>query len=114
MHNSLNKYPHAVEKLTSVLECLATHPGDARERVAAAYLLGSHLRVEELPEKCRKDWVQIIKELTKRGPLIGFKGEVWTGSVENTMKNVRRSTASKIAKKFYALYWVVSDNTPYS
>jgi hypothetical protein len=29
-------YSHAVEKLTDVLKCLATHPGDVRQRVAAA------------------------------------------------------------------------------
>jgi hypothetical protein len=111
----MNKYSHAVEKLTNVLECLATHPGDARERVASAYSLCAHLRVEELPEKCRKDWEWIMKEATKFGPLTDYyKGDVWRGSVENTMKTVRKSTGAKIAKKFYAIYWAVSENRPYA
>lgn len=110
----MNKYYHAVEKLTNVLECLATHPGDARERVGAAYWLCAHLRVEEFPEKNRKDWEWIMKEVTKFGPLTDYKGDVLRGSVENTMKSVRKSTASKIAKKFYEFYWAVSQNTQYA
>ena|SRR2546422_1693037 len=107
-------YGHAVEKLTNVLERLATHPGDARERVASAYLLCAHLRPEELPEACRKDWDWIMKEITKRGPVTNPTGVVWRGSVQNTMKSARKSTASKIAKKFYKLYWAVSENTQYA
>ncbi len=117
-----NDYSHAIEKFTMVLECLATHPGDARERVALAYSLCCHLRVEELPEKCRKDWEWIEKEVTKFGPLRNdkgdvlrdYKGDVCRGSVENTMKTVRKSTGAKIAKTFYALYWAVSKNKPYA
>ena len=90
----MNKYTHAVEKLTNVLEVLATTSGDARERVALAYNVCAHLRVEELPEKCRKDWEWIMEERTKKG--------------------IRKSTASKIAKKFYELYWEVSENTRYA
>jgi hypothetical protein len=110
----MNKYGHAVEMLTNVLECLATHPGDARERVASAYSLCAHLKIEELPKNCRKDWECIMKEASKLGPLIDSKGDVWRGSVENTMKAVRKSTGAKIAKKFYAIYWAVSENRQYA
>jgi hypothetical protein len=109
----MNKYSYAVEKLTNVLECLATHPGDARERVTSAYLSLIRLRVEQLPEKCRRDFEWIKKEATKFGPITDDRGHVWRGSVENTMKTVRRSTGAKIAKKLYALYWAVTENTPY-
>jgi len=105
-----NKYDHAVEKLTDTLKCLATHPGDARERIVAAYFSFGHLQAEEFPEEYRKDWVWIKKEITKFGPLTDYKGKVWRGSVENTMKTVRRATASKIVKKLYELYWAVSAN----
>ena len=110
----MNKHRHAVEKLTSVLERLATHPGDARQRVAAAYPLCAHLMAEEFPEKCRKDWEWIKKEVGKFGPLTDYKGDVWRGSVENTMKTVRKSTGAKIAKKLYELYWAVSENKRYT
>jgi hypothetical protein len=109
-----NIYCHAVEKLTDTLKCLATHPGDARERIAAAYFSFGHLRAEEFPEQCRKDWAWIKKESTKFDPLFDYKGDVWRSGVENTMKNVRKSTASKIAKKLYELYWAVSKNQQYA
>jgi hypothetical protein len=108
-----NKYDHAIEKLTDTLKCLATHPGDARERIAAAHFSFGHLQAEEFPEEYRKDWAWIKKEITKFGPLTDCRGKVWRCSVENTMKTVRKSTASKIARKLYELYWAVSDNKPY-
>ena len=108
------KYDHAVEKLTDTLKCLATHPGDARERIAAAYFSFGHLQAEEFPEECRKDWAWIKKEITKFGPLTDYKGKVWRSSVENTMKTVRKATASKVAKKLYELYWAVSENKQYA
>lgn len=64
-----NKFDHAVEKLTDTLKCLATHPGDARERITAAYFSFGHLQAEEFPEECRKDWAWIKKEITKFGLL---------------------------------------------
>ena len=110
----MNRYSHAVEKLTKALECLATHPGDVRERVASAYLSCAHLKPEELPEKCRRDWEWIVKEIGKRGPLTDHKGEIWRGSVDNTMRTARKSTGVKIAKMFYKLYWSVSENEQYA
>ena len=103
----MSRHEHAVEKLTNVLECLATHPGDACERIASAYSLCSHLLAAELPEDCRKDWESILSEITKLGPSYDGIGRVMRGSAENTMMNVRKATAAKIAKKFYALYWRV-------
>jgi hypothetical protein len=108
-----NQYDHAVEKLTDTLKCLAIHPGDARERISAAYFSFGHLQANEFPEEHRKDWAWIKRETTKFGPLTDCRGKVWRGSVENTMKTVRKSTASKIAKKLYELYWAISDNKPY-
>ena len=110
----MDKYSHAIEKLTNALECLATHPGDVRKRVASAYLLCAHLSLEELPEKCREDWKWIVKEITKRGAFTLMDGRVWRGAAENTMQQVRKSTGAKIAKRFYKLYWEVSKNEPYA
>lgn len=110
----MKKYSHAIEKLTNVLECLATHPGDARARLISAYSQCAHLRTDELPKTCRGDWEWIMNELGKRGPLTEWDGKPWRGHVENTMRNARNSTASKIAKRFYKLYWKISANTQYA
>ena len=109
----LNRYSYAVEKLTTTLECLAIHQGDARERLTAAFPIFFTLREDDFPPEYRKEWCWVIRELTKFGPLLDYKGEVWRGSVENTMRRIQKKTGSKIAKKIYELYWVVSENRQY-
>lgn len=104
---------YVVEKLTNALECLATHPGDARERVAAAYLACHALREEDFPVEFKKDWSWIERELTKYGPLEDPDARIFRGSVENTMRRVRKTTGAKIAKKIYDLYWGMSNNQLY-
>lgn len=104
---------YVVEKLTNALKCLATHPGDARERVAAAYLACHTLGEEDFPVEFKKDWIWLEKELTKYGPLADPYGRIIRGSVENTMSRVRKTTGAKIAKKIYDLYWGMSNNQLY-
>lgn len=105
-------YRYTVEKLTNTLECLATHPGDARERLTAAFHSFQTLRRDDFPNENRKDWDWVLEELTRYGPFL-HKGKVWRGSVENTMPHIRKASAAKIAKKIYELYWVVSENKQY-
>jgi len=109
----MKKYNYAAEKLTNMLEVLATHSGDVRERLAAAYWTFGRLKPEDLPEETRKDLDWIRKALAKRGPLIDITGKQVRGSIENTMRYTRKATAQKIAKKLYELYWSVSGNKRY-
>lgn len=108
-----SRYHYTVEKLTSAVDCLVTHPGDVRERLTCAFLSFHTLNENDFPPELRADWRWVMKELTKFGPLLNHKGEVWIGSVENTMRRVRKATGVKIAKKLYELYWAVSKNKPY-
>ena len=110
---SKNKYSYAVEKLTNMLEVLATHPGDVRARLASAYWTFHQLKSNDLPPDQRKEWMRLCKELTKRGPLVSVTGTQVVGSLENTMKHMRRSTGQRIAKSLYELYWRLSDNKRY-
>ncbi|MCK4913035.1 MAG: hypothetical protein KAS69_00365 [Planctomycetes bacterium] len=107
------RYNYAVEKLTTTLKCLATHPGDVRKRLKAASLIFCVLREGDFPPEHRNEWRWVKNELTKFGPLLNDKGEIWQGSIENTMYRIRKKTGSKIAKKIYELYWVVSENQQY-
>jgi len=109
----MNKYTYTVEKLTNTIECLATHPGDIRKRVTAAYQYFYVLNTDDFPPKYQKDWEQIIKELTKYEPILDLNGNVIIGKVKNTMRHMHNKTASKIAKKIYTLYWAVSENKQY-
>ena len=113
MKHDADKYIYAIERLTTALECLATHPGDVRERLSAAYLSFHTLREDDFPPEHQEKWRWVKREMTKFGPMLGPNGEVWRGSVENTMKRVRNGTASKIAKAVYALYWAVTSNRMY-
>ena len=108
-----NRYHYTVEKLTGAIDCLATHPGDVRERLSCAYIGFHTLAESDFPPELQADWRWVMKELNKYGPRLNHKGEVWIGSVDNTMRKVRKATGSKIAKKIYALYWAVSENQPY-
>lgn len=42
-------YSYTIEKLTGAIECLATHPGDARKRVAAVYSYVRMLNEDDFP-----------------------------------------------------------------
>ena len=109
-----NPYSYTVEKLTNALECLATHKGDARERVVHALESCITLSEDDFPEEHRGKWRWVKREATKYGPVLNHRNVVLFGSIENTMRHVRNSTASKIAKGLYELYWAVSRNTQYS
>ena len=108
------RYDHAIEKLTNVVECLATHPGDVRERLLIAHSLCLGLTTRSFPEHLQSDWEWVMKELTKFGPMTMVDGTNYYGAVENTMKKIRKSTGVKIAKKLYQMYWSLSSNTPYA
>lgn len=102
-------YFYTYEKLSAAVRCLATHPGDVRKRLADAYLAFHTLTEKDFPKEYRKDWTWIMKELTKYGPLVNNKGEVWRGSVDNTMRRVKNKTASPIAERILNLFWVIND-----
>ena len=108
-----NPYAYTIEKLTTTLECLATNPGDARQRLTDTFLCFHMLTENDFPEELRKEWRQVIHEMNKFGPVMNIKGEIIRTSVENTMRRIRNATASKIAKRIYALYWAISTNVPY-
>jgi hypothetical protein len=107
---------YVLEKLTTALHILVTGKGDARRRVADAMFACHTLRTKDFPKKLQKDWTWIERETTKFGPYRNrwsAEREVVIGSVDNTMLNRKNATASKIAKRFWDVYWAVSHNTQY-
>ncbi|MDD5681159.1 MAG: hypothetical protein PHI59_07960 [Candidatus Omnitrophica bacterium] len=97
-------YSYVREKLFDGVYLLAVGQKDVRRRLIRAYLACHTLRAKDFPEEFRKDWEWIEKQLTKYGPVLNHKGEVWIGSVENTMTIIKNKTGSKIAKKIFDLY----------
>lgn len=109
----LHHYHYAVEKLSVAIECLATHPGDVRERLMAAFLGFHPLTEKDFPPELQADWRWVMNELSKSGPELNPDGSTRVGSVERTMKLIRNATGARIARKIYALYWAVSENQPW-
>ncbi|RTY33757.1 hypothetical protein EKD00_08900 [Chlorobium phaeovibrioides] len=105
----VHQYHYAVEKLSVAVECLATHPGDVRERLMAAFLGFHPLTEKDFPLELQADWRWVIKELSRCGPQLSHDGKARIGSFENTMKRIRKATGAKIAEKIYHLYRAVRE-----
>jgi len=97
-------YSYVQEKLFEAVYALAVGQKDVRWRLVRAYFACHVLEPKDFPEEFQKDWEWVVKQLTKHGPVLNHKGEVWIGSVENTMSIIKNSTGSKIAKKIFDLY----------
>jgi hypothetical protein len=108
-----NRYDYTVEKLTTAISVFVLHPGDARARLNDAFLSFHTLQDKDFPPHLLKKWQWVMFEITKFGPLLNHKGDVWRGSVEHTMSRIHNKTASKIIKVIYELYWEVSENEQY-
>lgn len=106
-------YSYTLEKLTQAMAVLTIHHGDARERLNAAFLNFHTLKQEDFPKHLQKKWKWVIKEITKFGPLLDHEGKVWRGSVENTLRRIRKKSASKIIAVIHQIYWEISDNKQY-
>ena len=106
----MNKYSYAREKLYLAIRSLTIGQGDVRSRLSNAFLTFHTLKEEDLPNEFQKDWRWIIDELSKFGPLTDHKGEIWRGSVENTMRRVRNTTGQKIATKIFNIGWQIHTN----
>jgi hypothetical protein len=110
---SENPHDYAAQRLTTTVGCLATHPGDARRRIIAAASVFNVLKEDDLPPQLREKWAWIINEATKFGPVLKSNGEILYSPVENTMYRRKNSTAAKLAKAIYEIYWEISDNCRY-
>ncbi len=98
-------YHYALEKLRNAVRTLAVAPGDVRNRLIKAYLQCHTLDESHFPSKLKKKWRFIEKNLTKSGPVCKeWNGELWIGSVENTMDHIYNKTGTKIARQVYDLY----------
>jgi len=110
----MQEYDYCIEKLMNAIETLATHSGNVKERLWYVYLDIHMLQPQDFPKDLQNRWDGIIKSLTKYGPWVNeFSGEVYQSSVENTLRRIRKSTASKIAKEIYEIYWAISSNQRY-
>lgn len=100
-------YAHG--KFLEAIEHLATGPGDVRSRLRDAYHSLRPVKEDDLPPDVRQDFRWVEAQLTKREPFYNHKGEVISGSVQQSLFHMRRSTGIKIAKRILHIYWVLDD-----
>lgn len=78
--------------------------GDIKERLLSSkryfYLLKS---TKGLPVYLKDDWQFVIDNLTKYGPIM-VKDTVMEDPILNTVKRIRKKTASKIAERIFKVY----------
>ena len=92
------KSPYLVEKLTNALNTLATHPGDARARLNAAFLNVHTLDERDFPQELQPRWRIFMEKITKKGPLLRSDGRQWKGAVENTINNMKNDCRKTLWK----------------
>jgi hypothetical protein len=100
-------YAHG--KFLEAIERLATGPDDVKGRLWPAYLCVHMIKEDDLPQSVREDFLWVEAQLTKRDPLYNHKGEVISGSVNQSLFHMRRSTGVKIAKRLLRIYLVLDD-----
>lgn len=108
------QYAKSQSTLHSVIEILATFPGDMRTRLNDSFSELDSITDNNLPEELRDDWGFIRRQLTACGPKYDCYGKVCMGSVQHTMSKIRNSTASKIAEKIFRLYYELNFNDRYT
>ena len=97
-------FRRANEKLLLAVVDLVAGVGDARARVARAYIQLRRLGPTDLPADLLDEWKSILTALTKFGPERDSDGKILRGAIENTTKRIRNRTASEIARRIFALY----------
>lgn len=96
---------YALNLLLMSIESLAISEGDVRSRLNSIY--DCHLfklRSNDFPNHLVKEWEEIKSLFTKEDPLV-INGKIFRGSVEVSMRKIRNSTGSKIAKRILSLYY---------
>ena len=116
------QYRYAYEKFESAVYLLAVCPGDVRDRLRAVWAEIGHLTPDHLPSKLHKDFNLIDRSLNrfeemypgqlaelnkKEAASPGYKQRFpnhWPTPIEATLRRIKNSTGSKIARIIYKIY----------
>ncbi len=107
--DSMGSPDYARGKFLEAIEHMATGPGDVRSRLWDAYLSLRPVMEDDLPPVVRQDFRWIMAQLTKRDPYYNHKGEVISGSVQQSLSRMHNTTGVKIAKRLLHIYRVLED-----
>lgn len=96
-------YEYALTKLNLMIDSLTISQPDVRKRLSDSYVHIHRLESNDFPPSMQTNWNRISNELTKYDAVYNSKGEVILSSVDNTMRKIKNSTGSKIAKHILTL-----------
>ncbi|HEY7609975.1 MAG TPA: hypothetical protein VIF14_12140 [Alphaproteobacteria bacterium] len=92
----------ARQKLGKAFHTLAIAPEEVRFRVARAYVVLLHLKLDDFPSHLRPDFKWIMAELEKREPYQSGDG-YWT------IRRLKNPKGIEIAKRIADLYYRLDD-----
>jgi hypothetical protein len=84
---------YAYSKVSDAVSILATHPGDVRKRLCAAYSTFCEAPPEMLPPHIRSELEWVHEQLNR------FPARYGEGTLHATLRRIRNSTGVKIAKR---------------
>jgi hypothetical protein len=90
------------EKLRRALYYLAVGEGDVRERLLHAYNQIRVLREDEIPPGMLEELKGILKDMTRRGPLIK-SSVLLKDAAHHTLGRMHKRTARRIAERIYRI-----------
>ena len=95
MRPSIEPYcaQYAYSKVSEAVNILATHPGDVRKRLSAAYCALREASPEILPPHIRSELEWVREQLNR------FPARYGEGTLHATLRRIRNSTGVKIAKR---------------
>jgi len=97
------------EKLGRALRYMTSAPGDARERLAEAYVEFHTLRQEHFPnKKLWKEYEWVLKMLNCKKFSPDDRYIAYVGTIKANTKSMKNKTASKIIQRLQKIYDEVS------
>ena len=94
---------YALEKINSAIHVLTTHSEGIKVRLLEAYeLYLIDVQLEDIPPELTTKWEGIVNRMSKFGPAISVRGEVWRDAVQNTIPRIWKKTAAMIAQDLEA------------
>lgn len=100
-------YAHG--RFLEAIEHLATGPDDVKRRLYDAYFSLLPVQEDDLPPEVHEDFRWVIAQLEKQDPVRNHKGEVISGSVNQSLFRMRRATGVKIAERLLHIHRVLED-----
>ena len=102
---TLIKNNYAKSVLREVIKELATGEKDVRKRICSNDVIFEKLKEQDFPEALREEWKWIIQNVKMKEPRYLSNGKMIRSNIENTMDDIRNSTASKIAERIFEIYF---------